>query len=53
MGITTEIYTHVAIRKVKTSARENVSTGLKALTLIDRYWYLNLESRKPLKWIRS
>jgi len=23
LGITTEIYTHVAIRKVKTSAREN------------------------------
>jgi len=33
--ITTEIYTHVAIRKVKTRARENASTGLKALTLID------------------
>jgi len=32
LGITTEIYTHVAIRQVKTSARENASTGLKALT---------------------
>jgi hypothetical protein len=37
LGITTEIYTHVAIRKVKTRARENASTGLKVLTLIDRY----------------
>jgi len=37
LGFTTETYTHVAIRQVKTSARENVSTGLKALTLIDRY----------------
>jgi len=37
LGITTEIYTQVAIRKVNTSARENASTGLKALTLIDRY----------------
>jgi hypothetical protein len=37
LGIATETYTHVAIRKVKTRARENASTGLKALTLIDRY----------------
>ena len=37
LGITTEIYTHMAIRKVKTNARENAFMGLKALTLIDRY----------------